>query len=37
MYNSTKEYIKWCIVKLMKQCAISIDDIQKAIDELRGE
>jgi len=35
MYNSTKEYVKIMIKKLMDQCDITIYDIQKAVDEIR--
>ena len=35
MYNSTKEFVKWSILKLMEQCDITIDDIQIIIDEIK--
>jgi hypothetical protein len=35
MYNSTREYIKICILKLMKQCDISISDVEQCIKEIK--
>jgi hypothetical protein len=34
MHTSTKEYVKRCILKLMEQCGITLDDIKIAIGEL---
>lgn len=34
MHNSTKEYVKWVILKLMEQCGISINDIRTAVNEI---
>jgi len=28
MYNSTKEFVKWSILKLMEQCDINLWDIE---------
>jgi len=35
MYNSTKEFVKWSILKLMEQCDINLWDIEKCCQELR--
>jgi hypothetical protein len=36
MHNSTKEYVKRCIIKLMDQCGINVWDIQDAINDMKG-
>lgn len=35
MKNSTKEFVKWSILKLMEQYDINLWDIEKCCDELR--
>ena len=37
MHNSTKEFVKWSILKLMEQCGISINDIIDVVNELEGD
>ena len=37
MYTSTKEYVKRCILKLMSQCDITLQDIQLAVDEIEHQ
>jgi hypothetical protein len=36
MYNSTKDYVKRCVKRLMDQCGITVWEIQDAIDEMKG-
>jgi hypothetical protein len=35
MYLSTKQYVQRQILKLMKQCGITLDDIETALFELK--
>jgi hypothetical protein len=37
MYASTKNYIKKRFKQLIKQCDITIEDLQTALDELKEE